>query len=176
MQILPIVSGDLLHICDSLLCKRWHFPTFERTILVFQLVSRMRCEQLNGFFQIMQLLPKLFGDLLRICDSLSCKRWHFPTFERTILVFQLVSRMRCKQLDGFFKSCNYFQYYLRIFPLLSKLYLRINILYCLATHYFTNYNFQQIALGHSFQKLNNGYVHCKGKTKPFEFPNLHITL
>ena len=30
----------------------------------------------------------LSGDLLRICDSLSCKRWHFPTFERIILVLR----------------------------------------------------------------------------------------
>ena len=43
---------------------------------------------------LMMIIPKklftLSGDLLRICDSLSCKRWHFPTFERTILVVEFV--------------------------------------------------------------------------------------
>ena len=43
---------------------------------------------------LMMIIPKklftLSGDLLRICDSLSYKRWHFPTFERTILVVEFV--------------------------------------------------------------------------------------
>ena len=107
LQFLPILGGHLLHICDSLSCKRWHYPHFWANYTCIWVCERMIC---NFFIQILQLLPILGGDLLPLCDSLSCIRWHFPTWANYTCSW-VCEKMSCEQFITFFIYCHYFQEY-----------------------------------------------------------------